>query len=64
MAVFRDVAPCSLVDSDQHFKDAYCRHHQGDDHLQDTLFTWKYNSRLNNICTTTPPLLYKHITGV
>jgi hypothetical protein len=27
MAVFWDVAPCSLVDSDWHFRAAYCLHH-------------------------------------
>jgi hypothetical protein len=30
MIVFRDVAPCSLVDTDRRFRDAYCLHHQGD----------------------------------
>jgi hypothetical protein len=29
-AVFWDVAPCSLVDTDQRFRGAYCLHHQGD----------------------------------
>jgi hypothetical protein len=27
MAVFWDSAPCSLVDNDQNFKEAYCLHH-------------------------------------
>jgi hypothetical protein len=27
MAVFWDVAPCSPVDTDQNFRDAYCIHH-------------------------------------
>jgi hypothetical protein len=26
MAIFWDVAECSLVDIDQHFRDAYCLH--------------------------------------
>jgi hypothetical protein len=29
MTVFSDVAPCSLVDTDRRFRDAYCLHHQG-----------------------------------
>jgi hypothetical protein len=29
MAVFWDVAPCSLVDTDRRFRGAYCLHHQG-----------------------------------
>jgi hypothetical protein len=29
MAVFWGVAPCSLVDTDQCFKGAYCLNHQG-----------------------------------
>jgi hypothetical protein len=28
MTVFWDAAPCSLVETDQHFKGAYCLHHQ------------------------------------
>jgi hypothetical protein len=31
VAVFRDVAPCNLVDVDRCFKGAYCVHHQGDE---------------------------------
>lgn len=30
MAVFRDVALCSLVDVDRRFRRDYCLHHQGD----------------------------------
>jgi hypothetical protein len=26
-AAFWDVAPCSLVDIDQHFRGVYCHHH-------------------------------------
>jgi hypothetical protein len=33
MAVFWDVAPCSLVDIDWCFRGAYCLHHQGDENL-------------------------------
>jgi hypothetical protein len=33
MAVFWDVAPCSLIDTDRHFRGAYCLHHQGDEAL-------------------------------
>jgi hypothetical protein len=29
MIVFWDVAPCILVENDQHFKSVYCLHHQG-----------------------------------
>jgi hypothetical protein len=29
MAVFCDVAPCSLVDVHRHFRGAYCVQHQG-----------------------------------
>jgi hypothetical protein len=29
MAVFWDVAPCSLIDIDRRFRGAYCHHHQG-----------------------------------
>jgi hypothetical protein len=28
---FSDVAPCSLVEDDRHFRGAYCPHHQGDE---------------------------------
>jgi hypothetical protein len=31
MTVFYDVMPWSLVETDQHFRGAYCLHHQGDD---------------------------------
>jgi hypothetical protein len=31
MAVFRDVAPCSLVEVYQCFRDPCCLHHQGDE---------------------------------
>jgi hypothetical protein len=31
MAVFWDVATCSLVEIDRRFKGAYCLHQQGDD---------------------------------
>jgi hypothetical protein len=31
MTAFWDMAPCSLVKADQHFRDANCLHHQGDD---------------------------------
>jgi hypothetical protein len=30
-AVFWVVAPCSVVEVYQRFRDAYCLHHQGDD---------------------------------
>jgi hypothetical protein len=30
MTVFWDVAPCSLVETDRGFRDAYCLHNQGD----------------------------------
>jgi hypothetical protein len=36
--VFRGVAPCSLVDIDQHFRGAYCIHRQGD-HPTSVTFT-------------------------
>jgi len=29
MAVSWDVAPCSVVDTERRFRDAYCLHHQG-----------------------------------
>jgi hypothetical protein len=29
--VFWDVAPCSLVEDERHFRGAYCLHHKGDD---------------------------------
>jgi hypothetical protein len=31
MTVFWDVAPCSLVEIDRCFRDAYCFYHQGDE---------------------------------
>jgi hypothetical protein len=31
MIAFWDIAPCSSVVVDRHFKDAYCHYHQGDD---------------------------------
>jgi hypothetical protein len=31
MTVFWDVAPCSLAETDRHFRGVYCIHHQGDD---------------------------------
>jgi hypothetical protein len=30
MAIFWGVAPCNLLDTDRHFRGAYCLHHQGD----------------------------------
>jgi hypothetical protein len=30
MTVFWDVAPCSMIDIDRHFRGVYCLHHQGD----------------------------------
>jgi hypothetical protein len=30
MTVFWDVAPCSLVETDRHFRGTNCLHHQGD----------------------------------
>jgi hypothetical protein len=35
MAVFWDVAPCSLVETDRHFRDAYCLYHQGYRNIQE-----------------------------
>jgi hypothetical protein len=35
IAVFWDVAPCSLVGTDRRFRGAYCFHHQDDDHPDD-----------------------------
>jgi hypothetical protein len=32
MNVFWDVALCSLVELDPHFRGTYCFHYQGDDH--------------------------------
>jgi hypothetical protein len=32
MVVFCDVAPCGVLDIDQHFRGAYCLYHQGDEH--------------------------------
>jgi hypothetical protein len=29
MRPFWDVAPCSLIEIDRRFRDAYCLHHQG-----------------------------------
>jgi hypothetical protein len=34
MAVFWDIAPCSLVDTDRHFRGTYCVHHQDDSQVQ------------------------------
>jgi hypothetical protein len=31
MTVFRDVAPCSLVEVYRRFRGAYCLHYQGDE---------------------------------
>jgi hypothetical protein len=36
MAVFWDVAPCSLVEIDWHFRGAYCLHNQGDAYSEGT----------------------------
>jgi hypothetical protein len=33
MTAFRDIAPSSLVETDRHFRGAYCLHHQGDESL-------------------------------
>jgi hypothetical protein len=30
---FWNIAPCSLVEVDRHFRSAYCLHHQGDEFL-------------------------------
>jgi hypothetical protein len=35
MQAFWDITPCSLVEVDLRFRDAYCIHHQDDDHLDD-----------------------------
>jgi hypothetical protein len=35
MTAFRDMAPCSLVEADQCFRDAYCLHHQGKEYRPD-----------------------------
>jgi hypothetical protein len=42
MTAIWDIAPCSLVEVVQHFRGAYCLHHQGDDDelLQD--YMWCY----------------------
>jgi hypothetical protein len=32
------IAPCTVVESDQRFRGAYCLHHQGDDEQKQTLF--------------------------
>jgi hypothetical protein len=31
VTVFWDVAPCILIEIDQHFRDSYCLHHHCDD---------------------------------
>jgi hypothetical protein len=36
ITVFWDVAPCSLVETDRCFRDAYYLHHQGDDSFYQT----------------------------
>jgi hypothetical protein len=45
MAVFWDVAPCSLVDIGRRFRGAYCLHHQGDYTAQHPIF------KFNLLCT-------------
>jgi hypothetical protein len=35
MAVFWDVAPCSLEEIDQRFRGVCCLHHQGDEKVQE-----------------------------
>jgi hypothetical protein len=35
VVVFWVVAPCTLVDTDQHLREAYFLHHYGDDHSDD-----------------------------
>jgi hypothetical protein len=32
-AIFWDVVPCSLAESNRHDRGAYCRHHHGPHHL-------------------------------
>jgi hypothetical protein len=43
MTAFWDIAPCSLIEVDRHFRGAYCLHHQGDD-IRD--YTTQYPRRL------------------
>jgi hypothetical protein len=33
MAAFLDVELCSLIEADQHFRNAYCLHHQGNSYI-------------------------------
>jgi hypothetical protein len=47
MAVFWDVAPCSLVDVDWCFRGAYCLHHQGRE-------CWRWRQHLWNIAQFLP----------
>jgi hypothetical protein len=49
MTVFWDVAPCSLVQINQHFRGAYCLHHQGDKgrSISETLVNFYHTTRRN-----------------
>jgi hypothetical protein len=42
MAVFWVTALCSLVDTDQRLKGAYCLHHQGNDASTDSLLAVRF----------------------
>jgi hypothetical protein len=51
MGVFEDAEPCTLLDIDQHFRAAYCLHHQGDHYESDgnciTCYKCKIGDNIN-----------------
>jgi hypothetical protein len=65
--VFWVVAPCSLVEVNQHFKGAFCLHHQGDHpHVEaastsETSVTWRNNPEDSHLHTRCHESLKSHI---
>jgi hypothetical protein len=49
MAIFWDIAPCSLVETDWHFRGAYCLHHQAWSAVSTEISVNLYQTKWHNI---------------
>lgn len=67
--LFWNVASCSLLDIDRHFRGVYCRHHQGDDHSDDgskSKLFWNVSQYLQDYILQRPrrqPSSYSSLLG-
>jgi hypothetical protein len=61
MTFFWDVAPCSLVDIDRHFRGAYCLYHQGDALPEDSHF---HTCRRENLKSHLGGFLFVHLSYI